>query len=368
MIVMEAALRTSLFATHQRLGAKLIPFGGYAMPLSYAGIIEEHLAVRERAGLFDLGHMGEFWLEGPDALEILERLMTNSAARLAEGRAHYTIMCAPDGGTIDDLIVYRIDADRYMLCVNASNIAADREWMLGRDARRAGFRDASAETGLVAIQGPMSVEILAPLASIPLALLRRFAVAKAEVAGVRSIVARTGYTGEDGFEIFVDAARAPRLFDAILEAGVARGLVPCGLGARDTLRMEAGLPLYDHELDRDTSPLEAGLGAFVKLGREFIGSAALENQARDGTRKRLVGLQTRDGRSIARQGYPILASGVAAGTITSGTFAPTFKRPLAMAYLNSTSARADDSSLIEVMIRERRIAADLTPLPFYRRK
>lgn len=339
-------------------------FGGFEMPVSYAGIIDEHLAVRSRAGIFDLGHMGEFELFGSAALELLERALTNSAARLEVGRAQYTLMCMPQGGTIDDLIVYRLDDARYMLCVNASNIAADREWLLELGAKDAGFRDLSEATGLVAVQGPQAQAIVQGLSRAPLAAMRGFSVIDAEVAGVRCVVARTGYTGEDGFELFTPASGAETLFNAILEAGTPVGIVPCGLGARDTLRMEAGLPLYGHELDRATSPLEAGLDTFVKLGREFVGAAALEAQRRDGLKRRLVGIRTEDGRSVARQGYKLFVGEREVGAMTSGTFAPSFNRPLGMAYL-ATAAGAPP--LVDVEIRNRRVGAAVTGLPFYRR-
>jgi len=361
---MEALRRTTLFELHRRLGARMTAFGGFEMPVSYAGIIDEHRAVRSRAGIFDLGHMGEFELTGAAALGLLERAMTNSAARLEHGRAQYTLMCTPEGGTIDDLIVYRLDDARFMLCVNASNIAADREWLLGLGAKDAGFRDLSEETGLVAMQGPRAQEILQGLSRAPLAGMRRFAVIEAEVAGVRCVVARTGYTGEDGFELFTAAVAAETLFSAILEAGAPVGMMPCGLGARDTLRMEAGLPLYGHELDRTTSPLEAGLDTFVKLGRDFVGAAALAAQRREGLERHLVGIRTEDGRSVARQGYKLFAGAHEVGIMTSGTFAPSFDRPLGMAYL-ATAAGAPAS--VEVEIRNRRVAAAVTGLPFYRR-
>jgi aminomethyltransferase len=339
-------------------------FGGFEMPLSYAGIIDEHLAVRSRAGIFDLGHMGEFELAGAAAVALLERALSNSAARLEAGRAQYTLMCTPEGGTIDDLIVYRLDDARFMLCVNASNIAADREWLLELGAKDAGFRDLSEETGLIAVQGPQAQAILEGLGNVLVGQMRRFAVIAAEVAGVRCVVARTGYTGEDGFELFTAAVGAAKLFSAILEAGAPRGIVPCGLGARDTLRMEAGLPLYGHELDRATSPLEAGLGAFVKLGRDFVGAAALAAQQRDGLRRHLVGIRTEDGRGVARQGYKLFVGEREIGAVTSGTFAPSFNRPLGMAYL--TRAAGAPAS-VDVDIRNRRIAAAVVGLPFYRR-
>jgi aminomethyltransferase len=361
---MEALRRTALFELHRRLGARMTAFGGFEMPVSYAGIIDEHLAVRSRAGAFDLGHMGEFELTGAAAIALLERAMTNSAARLEPGRAQYTLMCTPDGGTIDDLIVYRLDDARFMLCVNASNIAVDREWLLGLGAHQAGFRDVSEETGLIAVQGPRAEAILQSLSRASFAGMRRFAVSEAEVAGLRCVVARTGYTGEDGFELFTSAAAAERLFSEILEAGAPHGVVPCGLGARDTLRMEAGLPLYGHELDRMTSPLEARLDTFVKFGRDFVGAPALAAQRRDGLKRHLVGIRTEDGRSVARQGYKLFAGECEAGVVTSGTFAPSFNRPLAMGYL-ATAAGAPES--IEVEIRNRRVGAAVTSLPFYRR-
>jgi len=366
---MEALKRTALFELHRRLGARMTAFGGFEMPVSYAGIIDEHLAVRSRTGIFDLGHMGEFELTGPAALRVLERAMTNSAARLEPGRAQYTLMCTSDGGTIDDLIVYRLDDARFMLCVNASNIAADREWLLGLGADGAGFRDLSEETGLVAVQGPRAQTILQGLSRAPLAEMRRFAVIEAEVGGARCVVARTGYTGEDGFELFTAAVAAETLFNAILEAGAPAGIMPCGLGARDTLRMEAGLALYGHELDRTTSPLEAGLEMFVKLGRDFIGATALAAQQREGLKRRLVGIRTEDGRSIARQGYKLFSGEREVGVMTSGTFAPSFNQPLGIAYL-ATAVGAPGSAApgsIDVEIRHRRVPAAVTGLPFYRR-
>jgi aminomethyltransferase len=364
---MDALKRTALYSLHQELGARMTVFGGFEMPVSYAGIIEEHRAVRTGAGVFDLSHMGEFELSGPRAIEILERAFTNSAAALAEGRAQYTIMCAEDGGTLDDLIVYRLGAQRYMLCVNASNIEADREWLLGLGAAGAGFRDLSGETALVAVQGPRAIETLAPLADFPLARIRRFAIGEGAVAGVRCIAARTGYTGEDGFELFIDTARARDLFGAILDAGRERGIAPCGLGARDTLRLEAGLPLYGHELDRGTSPLEARLDLFVKLGRPFVGESALRVQRERGLKKHLVGLETDDARSVARQGYRLLLGGRECGVVTSGTLGPTIGRPIAMGYLSGGESAPPGAGALEVEIRGRRVAASLVDLPFYRR-
>jgi aminomethyltransferase len=340
-------------------------FAGFEMPVSYSGIIEEHLAVRRAAGLFDLSHMGEFELRGPHALELLERALTNSAARLAEGQAQYTLLCLENGGTIDDLIVYRLGAQHYILCVNAANIATDRDRLMELNGGRADFRDISTETALVAIQGPKALEILQTLTAARLAAIKRFRTATGLVAGVQCLIARTGYTGEDGFELFAAAGDAAALFDALLEAGRGAGLMPCGLGARDTLRMEAGLPLYEHELDRETTPLEAGLAVFVKLGRDFAGCEALAAEQAAGLRKRLIGIRTQDGRSIARQGYQLLRDGVQIGVVTSGSFAPSFGRPLAMAYVTDGNIR--EGATLDVVIRGRNAAAEVISLPFYRR-
>jgi aminomethyltransferase len=367
---MNSVKHTPLYAMHRKLNARMTEFGGFEMPLSYSGIIEEHLAVRSAAGIFDLSHMGEFEICGAGALALIESALTNSAARLVDGQAQYTLMCTPDGGTIDDLIVYRLTPDRYMICVNASNIAADREWLLRVPHNGADFRDVSDETGLIAVQGPSAQTIVARLTAMPLDSITRFHAISAEIAGIECLVARTGYTGEDGFEMFVAGDQAERLFAAILDTGAGAGLVPCGLGARDTLRMEAGLPLYGHELDRATSPLEAGLGAFVKFGRGFVGEDALMAQRDRGVSKRLAGIRTEDGRSIARPGYKLFRDDHELGVVTSGTFAPTFDRPLAMAYLTTGAGgeiAAPVGSELEVEIRKRRITARVVPLPFYRR-
>jgi aminomethyltransferase len=363
---MNAPKRTVLFDFHQNLGARMTVFGGFEMPVSYSGIIEEHLAVRNSAGIFDLSHMGEFEISGPHALATLERAFTNSAARLKQGQAQYTIMCAEDGGTIDDLIVYRLGAERYMLCVNASNIDVDREWLLQLNGGRAKFEDLSDATSLIAMQGPAAVAILAMIADFPIASVARFGVAGGQVAGITCLAARTGYTGEDGFELFVENGGARELFEAILDAGAPANVKPIGLGARDTLRLEAGLPLYGHELDRQTSPLEAGLGTFVKLGRPFVGSDALEAQRATGLKKTLVGIQTDDGKIVARQGYRIFRNGLDAGVVTSGTFAPSLQRPIAMAYLAGDVKRPAVGESVEVEVRGRRSPATIVPRPFYR--
>jgi aminomethyltransferase len=368
-VVTDSVKRTPLYTMHRQLGARMTEFGGFAMPVQYAGILEEHRAVRTSAGLFDLSHMGEFELRGSGALAMLERGLTNSAARLVDNQAQYTLLCADDGGTIDDLIVYRRAPDHYMLCVNAANIAADWAQLATLRPSDAELEDVSDATGLIAIQGPQASAILSTVTDCELSRLGRFRTVEGEVADVTCLIARTGYTGEDGFELFVKGDQAPHLFEALLTAGVPAGLQPCGLGARDTLRMEAGLPLYGHELDRQTSPLEAGLGAFVKFGHDFVGESRLAEQVAHGLRKQLIGIRTDDGKSIARQGYPLFRADKRVGIVTSGTFAPSFDRPLAMAYVDTTNGAAllQPGIFLNVEIRGRRVDVTLMPLPFYRR-
>ena len=270
----EEPRATPLVARHEALGARLVDFAGWRMPIQYAGILEEHRAVRQRAGLFDLCHMGELFVEGPDAGDALACAVTTDPRTLAIGRAHYSMICAPDGGILDDLIVYRLAEDRFLVVANASNAAVVSDALAERfEGRRAILDDRSLATALVAIQGPAALGILAPLTDLDLDAIRYYGIAEGAVAGVPGLVARTGYTGEDGFEVFVDAAAGTTIWDALAAAGEAAGLVPVGLGARDTLRLEAGMPLYGNELDRATTPFEAGLGRVVKLAKEggFVG-------------------------------------------------------------------------------------------------
>ena len=359
--------RTPLYALHRMLGARMTEFGGFEMPLSYSGIIEEHRAVRSAAGLFDLSHMGEFELRGTAALPMLEHALTNSASRLADGQAQYTLICAEDGGTLDDLIVYRFASDHYLLCVNAANIASDREWLRQQSRPGAELIDLSDDFGLIAIQGPKAVQILSKVSPLPLDQIRRFHMQRGDIAGCSCLVARTGYTGEDGFEIFVAAQHAAGVFEALLNSGTKDGLKPCGLGARDTLRMEAGLPLYGHELDRNITPLEAGLAPFVKFGRGFIGETALAAQRTAGPVRQLAGIQTDDGKSIARQGYQLNHDSHRVGIVTSGTYAPSFSRPLAIGLVEA-AANLKPGSQLTVEIRNRTVPATIVPLPFYHRK
>ena len=367
-MTVEAQLHeTPLADVHRTLGARLISFGGWLMPVQYRGIVEEHRAVRERAGLFDLSHMGELFVEGPEAGIALAGALVTNPPSLAVGRAHYSMICNADGGILDDLIVYRLADERFLVVANASNAQRVSDALVERlTGFRAVLDDRALATALIAIQGPAAAAILAPLVDVDLESLRYYAIAEDRFQDAPVLVARTGYTGEDGFELFVEWARAGSVWAALTAAGADAGLVPVGLGARDTLRLEAGMPLYGNELDERSTPFEAGLGRVVKLDKEkdFTGRAALERVARDGPARRLVGLVIR-GRGIARHGHPVHAGERLTGTVTSGTHSPTLGMPIAMAYV--TPGDGEPGTILEVGIRDQRVAAEVVPLPFYRR-
>jgi aminomethyltransferase len=361
---------TALVEEHRAAGARLIDFAGWEMPVQYpTGILEEHRAVRQRAGLFDLSHMGELWVSGTEAGAALAAALVSDPPRLGAGRAHYSMICAADGGIIDDLIVYRLAEERFLVVPNASNRQAVADALRERlDGFDAALDDASLRTSLVAIQGPLAGEILGRRCDVDLAALRYYAVAEGHACGVPALVARTGYTGEDGFELFVDWDAALAVWPALLEEGRAEGLVPAGLGARDTLRLEAGMPLYGNELDRSTNPYEAGLGRVVKLdkGVDFVGRAALERVADAGPARVLVGLRL-DGRAVARHGAPVHLPGEdrQIGEVTSGAPSPTLGVPIAMAYLPPPESTI--GTMVEVAIRQARVPAEVVALPFYKR-
>ena len=358
---------TPLAARHEGLGARMIDFAGWRMPVQYGSILEEHRCVRERAGLFDLSHMGELIVEGATAGEALSGAVVSDPLALAVGRAQYSMLCAADGGVLDDLIVYRLAADRFMVVANAANAQVVSDALAERlTGTRAVLDDQSLATGLVAIQGPRSVDVLGPLTDVDLAGLRYYGIAEGKVAGIAAHVARTGYTGEDGFEVFVEIQRTGELWDALLERVQAADGLPVGLGARDTLRLEAGMPLYGNELDSTTTPYDAGLGRVVKLEKagDFVGRAALERVAADGPKRRLVGL-TIEGRGIARHGYPVAVEDRRTGVVTSGTQSPTLGVPIAMAYV--APADGEPGTMVDVEIRDGRVPARVVPLPFYRR-
>ena len=363
----EQLHETALLEVHRALGARLIDFGGWLMPVQYAGILEEHRAVRERAGLFDLSHMGELFVEGDEAGDALAAALITDPRTLAVGRAQYSMICAPDGGVIDDLIVYRLGDQRFLVVANAGNAVIVSE-ELGRRLGdwRAVLDDRSLVTSLVAVQGPRSAEVLAPLTDVDLGALKYYAIVEGTVAGIPALVARTGYTGEDGFEVFVDWDRGPDVWNALAEAGKAADVIACGLGARDTLRLEAGMPLYGNELGRDVNPYEANLGRVVKLEKpgDFVGREALEAASKETPDKLLVGLVI-TGRGIARHGYPVLAGERRTGEVTSGTHSPTLGKPIAMAYVAPGDAAA--GTILAVEVREQPVSAEVVPLPFYKR-
>ena len=359
---------TPLEQAHIRLGAKMIDFGGWLMPLNYpTGILEEHKTTRTHVGLFDVCHMGEVHFQGPRAAEAVQRLVTNHVGKLYDGRAMYTVACHPHGGIVDDLIVYRIEADHFLVVVNAANIQKDYDHFVSHVGSWCEIHNASDETGLIAFQGPKAQAALASLTDAPLSSLKSFHVlTDVQVAGRPAWIARTGYTGEDGFEIFCAAHDAEPLWWALLDACAGGGGKPAGLGARDTLRLEARLPLYGNDLNDETSPLEAGLGWVVKFdGGDFIGRQALLNQRDAGLTRKLVGF-VMIGRGIPRHGYPILdpTTGNKIGEVTSGTVGPTVGKNIGLGYVPAALARAGTRLLVDC--RGKRTEAEVVEGPFYR--
>lgn len=361
-------LRTPLYERHRALGARLVEFGGWEMPVQYSGILEEHRTVRERAGLFDVCHMGEFRVEGAGALDFLQGLVPNNVARLADNQALYTQILRPDGGTLDDLIIYRLGEGRYMVVVNAGTTNKDWAWFSEHATGRSDLTltNVSADTGLVALQGPRAEAILQPLTQTPLSEIAYYHCKPGVVANISCIISRTGYTGEDGFELYCAADQVGALWDTLLEAGKSEGLLPAGLGARDTLRLEAGYCLYDHELTEAVTPLEAKLGWTVKLdkGVDFIGRDALAAEKAQGLRRTLVGIELTD-RGVPRAGYPIYQNGAQVGALTSGVMSPTLGKPIGLGYLES--GETTPGSAIAIEIRGKQIPAVIVALPFYKR-
>lgn len=364
----EQLLRTPLYERHRTLGARLVEFGGWEMPVQYSGILDEHRAVRERAGLFDVCHMGEFRVEGPAALDFLQRLVPNNVARLVDGQALYTQILTPEGGTRDDLIIYRDDADHYLVVVNAGTMPTDWAYFeeSGRGVDGLTLTNVSAQTGLLALQGPRAQAILQPLTEAPLGEITYYHYREGVVTGIPCRISRTGYTGEDGFELYCDAGQVGALWDALLATGQAEGLQPAGLGARDTLRLEAAYCLYGHELTTDITPLEAGLGWTVKLdkGVDFVGRDALVAEKAQGLRRKLVGVELTE-RNAPRAGHRIFQGGVAVGELTSGGVTPTLGKPIGMGYMSAGDMTPGAEVAIE--IRGKFVPAVITPLPFYKR-
>ena len=358
--------KTSLYDEHVRLGARMVDFAGWMMPVQYTGVMQEHRAVRSAAGLFDVSHMGEIEVTGKGATDCLQYLTTNDVKKLVDGQAQYSVLCNEHGTVIDDIIVYRFSTERYIVVVNASNAAKDFAWFQSHMKGDAVVRDASDEFAMIAFQGPLSPEILSEFTDLDLASLGSYRFTSGAVAGVNAIVARTGYTGEVGFELFTSPSDAPALWQAIIERGKPRGVLPAGLGARDTLRLEMKYSLYGHEITDETNPIEAGLGWIVKLkdSDDFIGKRTLMKIKERGTSRKLVGFRmTQPG--IPREGYPILTGGRRAGFVTSGTMSPSLACAIGIGYVEIENAA--EGTDISVDIRGRPRKATIVKTPFYKR-
>ncbi|HEV8579855.1 MAG TPA: glycine cleavage system aminomethyltransferase GcvT [Thermoanaerobaculia bacterium] len=361
MTEVQTLRRTPLHESHLEAGGKMVEFAGWEMPVQYAGVIEEHRAVRTAAGLFDVSHMGEVRVRGPRAEAVLQRMTPNDVAKLTPGRAHYSGLLTERGTYVDDLLVYRLAPEDFLVVVNASNAARDFAWMAERAAGEAEVVDESDRFALLALQGPRALEVLAPLASGEISGLKYYGFLQGQVDGAPAIISRTGYTGEDGFELYLAPEDAPRIWRRLLSAGA----MPAGLGARDTLRLEAAMALYGHEIDETTTPFEAGLGWVVKLDKgDFIGREALVAQKAQGVPRKLAGFEVQ-GRGIARQGHTVVSDGDTVGGVTSGTWSPTFEKALGMAYVPPEMAAPGTPLTLEV--RGKALPAVVVELPFYRR-
>jgi aminomethyltransferase len=359
--------KTPLNARHRSLGARMVEFGGWDMPVEYSGIVQEHLAVRNAAGLFDVSHMGEIEIAGKDALKAVQHITSNDAGRLADSQIQYSALTTPEGTFVDDVLTYRLNGEHFMLVVNASNIMKDFNWITRNIA---GIGDAAAVNtssryGLIAIQGPVAQHVLQSLTGVDLSVIKYYWFTTGEVANVRATISRTGYTGEDGFEVFVPPASAERVWDALLAAGRPHGTIPAGLGARDTLRLEAGMRLYGNDMDETTTVVEADLGWIVGWKKDaFLGADVLKQQKAEGAPRKLVGFEMLD-RAIGRHGYDVYIGGEKAGVVTSGTHTPFLKKAIGMAYL--PASKSIEGTEFEIDIRGRRARAQVVPMPFYKR-
>lgn len=360
-----ALKRTALNSVHKAAGARMVEFGGWEMPVEYSGITEEHLAIRTRAGLFDVSHMGEIEVQGRSSLALLQFVTSNDVSKLKIGQAQYTALMDPRGSAVDDCLVHRLSDDRYLICVNASNTDKDFEWIVKHNTFGAEVRNVSDDYSQVALQGPRAASIMARTTDADLASFRYYWFSQAKCCGVMGLLARTGYTGEDGFEFYFPPAESERVWNELLDAGKPDGLIPAGLGARNTLRLEAAFPLYGHELDEETTLLEANLGWSCKLDKgEFLGRDVLLKQQKEGTKKKLVGFEMAD-RGIARDGYNVIIDGRTVGRVTSGSPAPFLKKNIGLAYVPPQLAEVGRQ--IQIDIRGKLINARQVTIPFYRR-
>lgn len=363
----ETALKQiALSDLHINLGAKMVPFAGYLMPVSYEGINVEHETVRNRVGVFDVSHMGEFILKGPHALDLIQKVTSNDASKLVDGKVQYSCLPNDRGGIVDDLLVYRINAQAYMLVVNASNIDKDWNWIRQQDEWNVEMHNISDKTSLLAVQGPLAVEVLQPLTNMDLRGMEYYSFAKGVFAGVENVlVSATGYTGAGGFEVYFENGDARQIWDAIFASGKAHGIRPIGLGARDTLRLEMGFCLYGNDIDDTTSPIEAGLGWITKFTKPFIHSEALKKQKEEGVSRKLVGFEMIE-RGIPRHDYEVRdAAGSTIGKVTSGTQSPSLQKAIGMAYVMPMHAK--EGSEIFIQVRDKALRAKVVKLPFYRK-
>jgi aminomethyltransferase len=356
---------TALTDIHIKLGAKMVPFAGYNMPVQYNGINAEHETVRKSVGVFDVSHMGEFILKGENALDLIQKVSSNDASKLYDGKVQYSCLPNQDGGIVDDLLVYRIDEKTYMLVVNASNIEKDWNWISQHNTMGVDMKDISDRTSLLAVQGPKAAEALQSLTDTDLGSMEYYTFKKGKFAGIDNVViSATGYTGAGGFELYVDNDHAEALWTAVFKAGEPFGIKPIGLGARDTLRLEMGFCLYGNDIDDHTSPLEAGLGWVTKFSKDFVNSANLQQQKTDGIKQKLVGFEMID-RGIPRHDYPIVdADGNTIGKVTSGTQSPSLQKAIGMGYVKNEFAK--EGSDIYILIRDNKIKAKVVKPPFYK--
>ncbi len=343
----------------------MVPFAGYMMPVQYTGINDEHEAVRKSVGVFDVSHMGEFILKGPNALDLIQRVTSNDASKLTDGKAQYSCLPNATGGIVDDLLVYRLDANSYMLVVNASNIDKDWDWIVSRNTANVEMHNISDQTSLLAVQGPNAIKILQTLTHVDLAAIPYYSFQKGKLAGVNNVlISATGYTGAGGFELYFENEYAEKIWNAVFEAGVQYNIKPAGLGCRDTLRLEMGFCLYGNDIDDTTSPLEAGLGWITKFTKEFTNSTTLKKQKEEGTKKKLVGFEMTE-RGIPRHGYEITDhTGNVVGIVTSGTQSPSLQKAIGLGYVPSELSK--EGSEIKIKIRDKDIAAKVVKIPFYK--